>query len=110
MQCYSTKHDIWYLDSGCNNHMTSNLDSGCIKHFIFGHLNFGGLNQLHTKNMMKVFPLIDKPERVCEGCIFSKQHRETFPVKNLYRPHTPFDIVHSDICVQLQTSSMGGCN
>ena len=34
--------------------------------FRFGHLNFGGLKLLHTKNMVKGLPLIDKPERVCE--------------------------------------------
>ena len=65
---------------------------------------------LHMKNMVKGFPLIDKPKRVCEGCIFGKQHRETFPVKKSYRTCTPLEIVHSDICGPMQTSSKGGCN
>ena len=41
-------------------------DESWLWHFRFGHLNFGGLKLLHTKNMVKGFPLIDKPERVCE--------------------------------------------
>ena len=53
-------------------------DESWLWHFRFGNLNFGGLKLLHTKNMVKGFPLINRPERVCEGCIFGKQHRETF--------------------------------
>jgi hypothetical protein len=33
--------------------------------FRFGHLNFGGLKLLHTKDMVKGFPLIEKLERIC---------------------------------------------
>ena len=35
----------------------------------FGHLNFGGLNFLHRKGMVKGLPLIEKPDSLCEGCI-----------------------------------------
>ena len=59
--------------------------------------------------MVKGLPLINRPERVCEGCIFGKQHREIFPVGNSYRAHTPLEIVHSNICGPMQTSSIGGC-
>ena len=79
-------------------------------HFRFRHLNFGGLKLLHTKNMVKGFPLIDKPDKVCEGCIFGKQHRETFLVGKSYRACTPLEIMQSDICGPMQTTSIGGCN
>ena len=69
----------------------------------------GRLKLLHTKNMVKGFPLIDRPERVCEGCIFGKQHRETFPVRTSYRACTPLEIVHFDICGPMHTSSISGC-
>jgi hypothetical protein len=39
---------------------------------IFGHLNFGGLKLLHTKDIVKGFSLIENPERICEGCIFGE--------------------------------------
>ena len=84
-------------------------DESWLWHFKFGHLNFGGLKLLHTKNMVKGLPLIDIPERVCEGCIFSKQHRETFPIGKSHRACTPLEIMHSDICGPMQTSSIGGC-
>ena len=65
---------------------------------------------LHTKNMVKGFPLIDRPESVCEGCIFGKQHRDTFPVINSYRARTPLEFVNSNICGPMDTSSIGVCN
>ena len=63
---------------------------------------------LHTKNMVIGFPLIDRPERVCEGCIFGKKHRDTFPVGKSYRARTPLEIVRSDIFGPMQTTSIGG--
>ena len=72
-------------------------DESWLWHFRFGHMNFGGLKLLHTKNMVKGLPLITRPERVCEGCIFGKQHKETFPVGKSYRAHKSLEIVHNDI-------------
>ena len=60
--------------------------------------------------MVKGLPLIEKLERICEGCIFGKQHRETFPVKKACRERPPLEIVHFDICGPIQTPSIGGCN
>jgi hypothetical protein len=57
--------------------------------------------------MVKCFPLIEKPKRICEGCIFGKQHRELFSVGKSYRENSP-EIVHSDICGPMQTPSIGG--
>ena len=47
-------------------------DESWLCNFIFEHLNFCGMKLMHTKNMVKVFPFIDKLERVCEGYIFGK--------------------------------------
>jgi hypothetical protein len=83
-------------------------DDPWLWHFIFGHLNFGGLNLLHTKDMVKVFPLIEKIEIICEGFIFGKKHRESFLVGKLDRGKTPLEIVHLDIFGPMQTPSIGG--
>jgi hypothetical protein len=73
-------------------------DDSWICNFRFGHFNFGGLKILHTKDIVKGFPLIEKPERICEGCIFGKQHRESFPVGKTYREKDPLKILQSNIC------------
>ena len=84
------------------------LDESWLWHFRYGHLNFGGLKLLHMKKMVKGLPLIEKPERICEGCILGKQHRESFPISKSHRARAPLEIVHSDICGQMQTPSIGG--
>eukprot|EP00253_Pinus_taeda_P023154 PITA_23154 len=50
-------------------------DENWLWHLRFGHLNFGGLNLLSRKGMVKGLPLIEKPDSLCEGCILGKQHR-----------------------------------
>ena len=72
----------------------------------FGHLNFGGLNLLHRKGMVRGLPLIEKLDSLCEGCILSKQHRESFPFKKSIRAKAPLEIVHSDLCGPMQTPSL----
>eukprot|EP00253_Pinus_taeda_P029009 PITA_29009 len=59
-------------------------DENWLWHLRFGHLNFGGLNLLSRKEMVKGLPLIEKPDNLCEGCILGKQHRESFPSGNQY--------------------------
>ena len=83
-------------------------DENWLWHLRFGHLNFGGLNLLHRKGMVKGFPLIEKLDNLCEGCILGKQHRETFPIGKLVRAKAPLEIVHSDLCGPMQTPSIGG--
>jgi hypothetical protein len=58
--------------------------------------------------MVQCFPLIEKPEKICEGCIFGNQNRESFPVGKSYRAKAPLEIVHSDICEPMKTPSIGG--
>ena len=42
-------------------------DENWLWHLRFGHLNFGGLNLLHMKEMVKGLPLIEKTDSLCEG-------------------------------------------
>lgn len=50
-------------------------DENWLSHLRFGHLNFGGLNLLSRKGMVRGLPLIEKLDSLCEGCILGKQHR-----------------------------------
>jgi hypothetical protein len=76
--------------------------------FIFGHLKFGGMKLLHTKDMVKGLPLIEKRERIYEGCIFGKKHRESIPDGKSYREKVPLEIVDAYICGPMQTPSIEG--
>eukprot|EP00253_Pinus_taeda_P024203 PITA_24203 len=47
-------------------------DENWLWHLRFGHLNFGGLNLLRRKGMVKGLSLIEKPDSLCEGYILDK--------------------------------------
>eukprot|EP00253_Pinus_taeda_P005116 PITA_05116 len=83
-------------------------DENWLWHLRFGHLNFGGLNLLHRKKMVRGLPLIQKPDSLCEGCILGKQHKESFPAGKSIRAKAPLEIVHSDVCGSMQVPSLGG--
>ena len=45
---------------------------------------------------------------VCEACIERKQHQLSFPTERTRRATNPLEIVHSDVCGPMRTTSMGG--
>eukprot|EP00253_Pinus_taeda_P026417 PITA_26417 len=83
-------------------------DENWLWHLRFGHLNFGGLNLLSRKGMVRGLPLIEKPDSLCEGCILGKQHKESFPSGKRIREKAPLEIVHSDVCGPMQNPSLAG--
>ena len=90
------------------NFQTEVKDENWLWHLRFGHFNFGGLNFLHRKGMVKGFPLIEKLDSLCEGGILGKKHRDTFPAGKSVRANANLEIVHSDLCGPMQTTSIGG--
>ena len=66
-----------------------------------------GLNLLHRKNMVNGLLLIEQPNKLCEGCILGKHHRESSLVGKSYRSRAPLEIVHSYLCGYMQTPSIG---
>eukprot|EP00253_Pinus_taeda_P018885 PITA_18885 len=53
-------------------------DENWFWHLRFGHLNFGGLNLLSRKGMVRGLPLIEKPDSLCEGCILENNTEKVF--------------------------------
>ena len=80
-------------------------DENWLWHLIFGNLNFATLYLLHKKSMVKGFPLIEKLERVCEGCILGKKHRESFPASMSTRAKKPLNIMNLDLCGPCQKTT-----
>ena len=72
---YRTKQDIlvnvekWFF---CYFEGGPERSGMVMPHLRFGHLSFNSLNLLHRKNMVNSFPLIEKPNKFCEGCILGK--------------------------------------
>ena len=74
----------------------------------YGHLHFGGLELLQNKQMVKGLPSIEQPAGSCESCILGKHHREKFISRVSNRPKEPLELVHTDLCGQMQTLSLTG--
>jgi len=72
-------------------------DTNWLWHFCFGHLNFNGLRLLAKKEMVVGLPLLGDFNQLCEGCILSKHHRDSFPVGKSHRAQQLLELVHSDI-------------
>ncbi|XP_014522216.1 uncharacterized protein LOC106778746 [Vigna radiata var. radiata] len=67
-------------------------------HYRFSHLNFRSLSLLKSKNLVKGVPTIQKPDRVCEGCVVGKQTRTEFKKTTFKRAKQPLVVVYSDVC------------
>lgn len=100
---------IFSFNLPCEASTTLNVaydDSSWLWHIRYGHLNMKGLKLLYNKQMVKGLPLIGSIDKVCEGCILGKQHRDSFPVGKSWRASKPLELVHADICGPMQTLSL----
>ncbi|KAK2984915.1 hypothetical protein RJ640_001268 [Escallonia rubra] len=64
-------------------------------HLRLGHLNFGGLKLMSTKNMVNGLPSIHQPDQLCEACLVGKQHRHSFPKESISRAKVPLELIHT---------------
>lgn len=77
-------------------------------HLRFGHLNFNGLKLLSKASMVHGLPTIENSDQICETCTLGKQQRHSFPSGTSWRAKRPFQLVHTDICGQMESISLGG--
>ncbi|KAH9650285.1 hypothetical protein KPL70_026315 [Citrus sinensis] len=71
-------------------------DPSWIWHLRYGHLDFGGLELLFKKNMVKDLPYINYPDQLCEGYLLGKQFRKSFPKESNSRAQKPLELIHTD--------------
>ena len=58
-------------------------DPSWLWHMRLGHLNFDGLKVMSKERMVKGLPFINHPNQLCEGCLFGKQARKSFPKESM---------------------------
>jgi len=76
-------------------------------HLRCGHLNVNGLKLLVQKDMVIGLPKINELD-LCEGCIYGKQAKKSFPVGKSWRATTCLELVHADLCGPMKMESLGG--
>jgi hypothetical protein len=76
-------------------------------HARFGHLNFPALQKLYKGDMVRGLPVISEVNRLCDGCIISKQRQVPFPTKSSFHAKEALELVHSDLCGPIKLATPG---
>ena len=79
-------------------------------HRMLGHLNVKSMKSLQhiVKGLNLSSCKHDWSSMVCKGCIEGKQARQPFPQDGATRATKPLELVHSDVCGPIKTTSIGG--
>jgi hypothetical protein len=89
-------------------HIANSSDEGAMFwHERLGHLNMASLKELDA--MVDGMNLKEVPlHHICEGCIKGKHQRTSFPKDGTTRASQLLEIVHTDVCRPMKTTSHGG--
>lgn len=49
-------------------------------------------------------------EKLCKGCVYGKQHRNSFPKEGATRWSKAGERFHADLCGKMSVSTPGGAN
>jgi GAG-pre-integrase domain len=85
---------------------TTNLSESELWHLRYGHLSIGGLRLLKQKQMVYGLPEISE-FGLCEGCILGKHSKLPFVKGQSLRATQLLELVHTDLCGPMDTSSLG---
>ena len=88
--------------------VTMSKNASQLWHLRYGHLHTAGLRLLNQKEMVNGLPRIEAVGAVCEGCMYGKQSKRSFPVGQSWRATEPLELVHADLCGPMRTESLGG--
>jgi hypothetical protein len=67
-------------------------------HARFGHISFGSLRRLASRDMVCGLPPLKQVEQVCDACLAGKHRRSPFPEQAHRRAAGILDLVHGDLC------------
>ncbi|KAJ4710707.1 Retrovirus-related Pol polyprotein from transposon TNT 1-94 [Melia azedarach] len=82
------------------------VDESWLWHKRFGHANFKSLKLLQEKCLVDDMFTVNICIEVCESCQMGKLHRFPFPSQAKWRATEKLELVHSDVCGPMQTSSL----
>jgi len=72
------------------------------------HLNFGSINELAKKELVRGLPNLKyEPEGLCDACQKTKQRRSSFKSKTEFSIEKPYHLLHLDLFGPVNIMSMG---
>ena len=78
-------------------------------HRRLGHRNINHIKDLVNKDLVTGIQVNDcKHENVCEICIKCKLTNNPYPKSTNFRARQILELVHSDVCGQMQTATVRG--
>lgn len=80
-------------------------------HQRMGHLNMKSVRALESmvSGIDLDAPHVDTSHEMCETCIQGKQTRVPFSTQGVSRANKVLELVYSDVCGPMRTTSIGGC-
>ncbi|KAJ0680967.1 putative RNA-directed DNA polymerase [Helianthus annuus] len=85
-------HDI--VPRVCN---VMTQDMHVLWHRRYGHINFDTLHKMGAHEVVTGLPKISKrTANICEGCLFGKNTRKSFPKHTTWHAEKPLQLIHSD--------------
>ncbi|KAL4376396.1 hypothetical protein GQ457_02G039420 [Hibiscus cannabinus] len=100
-------NSVWLVDSGCTSHMTpvaayfSSLDKSFVTSVKIG-------NGATSNDFVTDLPMLNISDDKCDSCQLEKSHRLPFSLDGVKRANMKLELVHSDLCGPMKTSSMNG--
>uniref|UniRef100_A0A803MAM0 Integrase catalytic domain-containing protein n=1 Tax=Chenopodium quinoa TaxID=63459 RepID=A0A803MAM0_CHEQI len=76
-------------------------------HLRYGHLNGRSLKLLNQKEIVVGLPKIGELS-FCEGCVYGKHSKASFPTGKAWRASKCLELVHANLCGPMNTESLGG--
>ncbi|KAL4324140.1 hypothetical protein GQ457_11G003170 [Hibiscus cannabinus] len=104
------KNNSFYLKLGvvCEHVYHAKDDVSPLWHRRMGHFNLRTLKYMQSNDFVTDLPMLNISDDKCDSCQLGKSHRLPFSLDGVKRANMKLELVHSDLCGPMKTSSMNG--
>ncbi|KAL4355086.1 hypothetical protein GQ457_06G022650 [Hibiscus cannabinus] len=104
------KNNSFYLklDVVCEHVYHAKDDVSSLWHRRMDHFNLRTLKYMQSNDFVTYLPMLNISDDKCDSCQLGKSHRLSFSLDGVKRANMKLELVHSDLCGPMNTSSMNG--
>ncbi|KAL4309595.1 hypothetical protein GQ457_01G033490 [Hibiscus cannabinus] len=96
------------LDVVCEHVYHAKDDVSPLWHRRMGHFNLRTLKYMQSNDFVTDLPMLNISDDKCDSCQLGKSHSLPFSLDGVKRANMKLELVHSDLCGPMKTSSMNG--